>query len=177
MWTIKYIPGTQRSRVKYAFWYSFGMPICPMVITNVSEYSISCCELYHSSQGISTNDLVFIKRKYMEVVYNVFNDNIYIYMGCSAVITRSIFFKISTSVLCQDDCNNDCWYVLLSIVIDNYTDFCVYCYLPVSFLLCLVVAVNNIFYNDVIKFTGHRWIPCTTASEAELWWFLWSAPE
>ena len=29
------------------------------------------------------------------------------------------------------------------------------------------------------EFTGHRWIPCTKASdaEAELWCFLWSAPE
>ena len=27
------------------------------------------------------------------------------------------------------------------------------------------------------KFTGHRWIPRTKASDAELWCFLWSAPE
>ena len=27
------------------------------------------------------------------------------------------------------------------------------------------------------EFTGHRWIPRTKASDAELWWFLWSAPE
>ena len=27
------------------------------------------------------------------------------------------------------------------------------------------------------EFTGHRWIPCTKVSEAELWSFLWSAPE
>ena len=27
------------------------------------------------------------------------------------------------------------------------------------------------------KFTGHRWIPITKASDAELWCFLWSAPE
>ena len=25
--------------------------------------------------------------------------------------------------------------------------------------------------------TGHRWIPLTKASDAELWWFLWCAPE
>ena len=25
--------------------------------------------------------------------------------------------------------------------------------------------------------TGHRWIPLTEASEAERWYFLWSAPE
>ena len=27
------------------------------------------------------------------------------------------------------------------------------------------------------QFTGHRWIPLTKASNAELWCFLWSAPE
>ena len=27
------------------------------------------------------------------------------------------------------------------------------------------------------EFTGHRWIRHTKASDAEFWWFLWSAPE
>ena len=27
------------------------------------------------------------------------------------------------------------------------------------------------------EFTGHRWIPRTKASDTELWYFLWSAPE
>ena len=27
------------------------------------------------------------------------------------------------------------------------------------------------------EFTGHRWIPLTKASDADLWRFLWSAPE
>ena len=27
------------------------------------------------------------------------------------------------------------------------------------------------------EFTGHRWIPITKASDAELWYFLWSVPE
>ena len=27
------------------------------------------------------------------------------------------------------------------------------------------------------EFTGHRWIPLSKASVAELWYFLWSAPE
>ena len=27
------------------------------------------------------------------------------------------------------------------------------------------------------EFTGHRWIPLTKASDAELWCFLWSSPE
>ena len=28
-----------------------------------------------------------------------------------------------------------------------------------------------------VEFTGYRWIPLTKASDAELWCFLWSAPE
>ena len=27
------------------------------------------------------------------------------------------------------------------------------------------------------EFTGHHWIPLTKASDAELWYFLWSTPE
>ena len=47
-----------------------------------------------------------------------------------------------------------------------------------------------LYHDDVIKwkhfrvagplcgeFTGHRWIPLTKASDAELWRFLWYAPE
>ena len=50
--------------------------------------------------------------------------------------------------------------------------------------------INNTSHDDVIKwkhfrvtgplcgkFTGHRCIPITKASDAELWCFLWSAPE
>ena len=37
---------------------------------------------------------------------------------------------------------------------------------------------GNIFHvTDPLlgEITGHRWIPLTKASEAELWYFLWSA--
>ena len=27
------------------------------------------------------------------------------------------------------------------------------------------------------EFSGYRWIPLTKASDAELWYFFWSAPE
>ena len=52
------------------------------------------------------------------------------------------------------------------------------------------LAQSLIVHDDVIKwkhfprswpymgeFTGHRWIPLIEASDAELWSFLWSAPE
>ena len=50
--------------------------------------------------------------------------------------------------------------------------------------------IGSIVHDDVIKwkdfrvtghlcrkFTGHQWLPHTKASDAELWCFLWSAPE
>ena len=52
------------------------------------------------------------------------------------------------------------------------------------------ILLHNISHDDVIKwkifrvtgplwgeFTGHRWIPLTKASDAELWCFLWSGTE
>ena len=33
------------------------------------------------------------------------------------------------------------------------------------------------YWPFVWEFADHRWIPCTLASDAELWCFLWSAPE
>ena len=37
-------------------------------------------------------------------------------------------------------------------------------------ILCVTVPLWG-------EYTGHRWIPLTKASGAELWYFLWSAPE
>ena len=34
-----------------------------------------------------------------------------------------------------------------------------------------------IYWSVVREFTGHRWIPRTKASDADLWCFLWAAPE
>ena len=46
---------------------------------------------------------------------------------------------------------------------------------------CMMMSSNgNIFrVNGHLcgEFTGHRWIPRTKASDAELWCFLWSVPE
>ena len=48
-------------------------------------------------------------------------------------------------------------------------------------LICLMTSSNgNIFRVTAHlcgEFTGSRWIPRTKASDAELWCFLWSAPE
>ena len=55
-----------------------------------------------------------------------------------------------------------------------------------SFLVGHIVSVHNDVINGTIfrvtghlcgEFTSHRWIPHTKASDAELWCFLWSAPE
>ena len=51
---------------------------------------------------------------------------------------------------------------------------------PVSILYMMTSSNGNIFCVTgplCGEFTGHRWIPRTKASDAELWCFLWSAPE
>ena len=44
-------------------------------------------------------------------------------------------------------------------------------HVPSHWLLC------GEFTGDCVEFTGHRWIPLTQTSDAELWCLLWSAPE
>ena len=50
-----------------------------------------------------------------------------------------------------------------------------------NMLIAMTTSSNgNIFRVTVPlcgEFTGHRWIPLTKACDAELWCFLWSAPE
>ena len=48
------------------------------------------------------------------------------------------------------------------------------------FALIMTSSNGNIFRVTgplSVEFTGHRWIPLTKASDAELWCFPWSAPE
>ena len=51
----------------------------------------------------------------------------------------------------------------------------------VNLTRCLddVIRWKNFRVTDPLweESTGHRWIPLTKASDAELWCFLWSAPE
>ena len=44
-------------------------------------------------------------------------------------------------------------------------------HIPHHWLLC------GEFTGDCAEFTAHRWIPLMQTSDAELWCFLWSAPE
>ena len=52
---------------------------------------------------------------------------------------------------------------------------------PYPFIIIMMTSLNgNIFCITGLlwgKSTGHRWIPLTKASDAELWCFLWSAPQ
>ena len=51
---------------------------------------------------------------------------------------------------------------------------------PLAKKLTMASSSRNIFSvtgHLCGEFTGHRWIPHTKASDAELWCFLWSAPE
>ena len=46
--------------------------------------------------------------------------------------------------------------------------------------IMMTSANGNIFHvtgHLGVEFTGHRWIPRTKASDADLWCFLWFAPE
>ena len=52
-----------------------------------------------------------------------------------------------------------------------YAHYCIY---------IMTSSNGNIFHITSLlcgEFTGDRWIPYTKASDAELWCFLWSAPE
>ena len=53
-------------------------------------------------------------------------------------------------------------------------------YAPMRLQLMMTSSNGNIFRvtgHLCGEFTGHRWIPRTKASDAELWCFLWSASE
>ena len=46
--------------------------------------------------------------------------------------------------------------------------------IPLSDFRFYMMTSSN---GNIFRFTGHQWIPLTKASDAELWCFLWSAPE
>ena len=54
-------------------------------------------------------------------------------------------------------------------------------YIYAHYCTCIMTPSNgNIFHVTSLlcgEFTGQQWIPPTKASDAELWCFLWSAPE
>ena len=56
-----------------------------------------------------------------------------------------------------------------------------HCKTSYSFHKAMMPSSNGNIFRDTGhlcgEFTGHRWIPLTKANEAELWCFLWSAPE
>ena len=56
------------------------------------------------------------------------------------------------------------------------------CYFTLGYICMIMMTSSNGNIFRVTghlcgEFTGHRWIPRTKASDAELWCFLWSAPE
>ena len=74
------------------------------------------------------------------------------------------------------------WFVMLYFVIK----FCICHILYLNIILCVIVYIimtssNRNFFCVTGplcgEFVGHRWIPLTKASDAELWCFLWSAPQ
>ena len=71
-------------------------------------------------------------------------------------------------------------YSSLSIVFNLSSIYLGQTYLDQSHCKGMMTSSNgNIFRVTgplCVEFTGHRCIPFTKASNAELWWFLWSAP-
>ena len=71
----------------------------------------------------------------------------------------------------------------------SYTDFLYFCFVYTEYIkidymqdIIRIVTSSNGNISHFIgplcgEFTGHQWIPSTKASDAELWCFLWSAPE
>ena len=49
--------------------------------------------------------------------------------------------------------------------------------ISLKFTYLMMTSSNGNIFRVTGHFTGHRWIPRTKASDAELWCFLWSAPE
>ena len=45
------------------------------------------------------------------------------------------------------------------------------------YLLLMMTSSNGSIFRVTGLLCGHRWIPRTKASDTELWYFLWSAPE
>ena len=71
------------------------------------------------------------------------------------------------------------WLVsVTNLLFSNTGDLLTQCY-------SVAVSMMTSAYGNIFRatghlwgeFTGHRWIPRTKASDAELWCFLWSAPE
>ena len=73
-------------------------------------------------------------------------------------------------------------------IVDNYfaTKFCICTSTAqllryvLNFIIMMPSSNGNIFHIAGTlcgEFTGHRWIPHTKATDAELWCFLWTAPE
>ena len=79
----------------------------------------------------------------------------------------------------------------LNKVLLNNTNLQLNCHIdPIRSQLCTCHSSSAVVHDDVIKwrhfphycpfvrgFTGHQWIPLTKASDAKLWYFLWSTPE
>ena len=67
------------------------------------------------------------------------------------------------------------------------TNLSIYLYMYLKKILCIEIGprlftstlknVKTLWCHQIEKFSSHRWIPLTKASDGELWCFLWSAPE
>ena len=90
-----------------------------------------------------------------------------------------LIFKICEGISCSSFSVKE-----LDVIVHNdffliYPSFLVILYPTLSAHLMMTSSNGSIFRVTgplCGEFTGLQWIPCTKASDAELWCFLWSAP-
>ena len=98
-------------------------------------------------------------------------------------LPRHIYcFKIAILfIICNDNLFSRSYKLLSSRFELSSTTTCYFIHEPASSRIIMMTSSNdNIFHVTgplCGEFTGHRWIPRTMASDAELWCFLWSALE
>ena len=100
---------------------------------------------------------------------------------CKCIVVIHIWYRSDAKVLdrCLTDIDPRVFPICINICGSMSQPLCTW-----FVFLCSVAMITssngNIFHVTgplCGVFNGHRWIPCTKAINAELWCFLWSAPE
>ena len=124
-------------------------------------------------------------------------ERIYIYILCLIIIIKSEVWTIAHCLglghesvvcavclslfLCYIPCTHTCVYVIWNIKETNFIHMDSTGFEPMHLRnsFSMMTSSNGNIYRVTGhlcgEFTGHRWIPRTKASDAELWYFLWSA--
>ena len=94
-------------------------------------------------------------------------------------IARSILpaHESLASLVTTNSLNNIRSFYICIIALRSAILRCTPCMIAIC-IWCMMTSSNGNIFRDTGhlcgEFTGHRWIPHTLASDAELWFFLWS---